>query len=146
MFNPSLTDVRNFFFACYRKGTTHQPLSALEQMAFGLILAHPEYTLILADHEKYLNYTWSPQAGETNPFLHLSMHLSILEQLSINQPLGIKELYLDLCTKLQDEHAAQHQVMDCLAEVVWQSQRSNLPPDPQGYLACLRAKLGVNPF
>jgi hypothetical protein len=70
------------------------------------------------------------------------MHLSILEQLSINQPFGLKELYLELCVKYGNEHEAQHQVIDCLGEMIWQSQHNNMQPDPQVYLQCLRGKLG----
>jgi hypothetical protein len=76
----------------------------------------------------------------TNPFLHLSMHLSISEQLSIDQPAGVKLRYLALAARLGDEHAAQHAVMDCLAEMIWQAQRQNLPPDALAYLECLDKK------
>lgn len=142
MFSPSLSDVRNFFFDCYVKGTSNQSLTELEKIAFSLILEHPEYKQVLSDKEKYLDYKWLPDSGETNPFLHLSMHLSIYEQLSINQPLGIKELYNELCTKLNTQHDVQHTVMDCLAEMIWQSQYTQRQPDPAIYLNCLRTKLG----
>jgi hypothetical protein len=78
--------------------------------------------------------------GETNPFLHLAMHLSISEQLSIDQPPGVKARYQALARRLGDEHAAQHAVMDCLAEMIWQAQRHHLPPDGQAYLDCLERK------
>lgn len=142
MFNPSVNDVRNFFFDTFAKANQQQALSDLEKMAYSVIMEHPEYQVVLRDREKYLNYNWLPDAGETNPFLHLSMHMSIWEQLSIDQPIGIKALYLELCEQFGDEHEAQHQVLDCLAEMVWQAQYNNMQPDPNIYLSCLRRKLG----
>lgn len=142
MFNPSVNDVRNFFFDTFAKANQQQALSDLEKMAYSVIVEHPEYQVVLRDREKYLNYNWLPDAGETNPFLHLSMHMSIWEQLSIDQPMGIKALYLELCEQFGDEHEAQHQVLDCLAEMVWQAQYNNMQPDPNIYLSCLRRKLG----
>ncbi|MEN9946297.1 MAG: hypothetical protein RLZZ293_683 [Pseudomonadota bacterium] len=142
MFNPSVSDVRNFFCDCYTKGQSNQPLTPLEQIAYAIIWQHPEYHQILSNRDKYINYNWLPEMGETNPFLHLSMHMSIQEQLSINQPFGVKDLYLELVAKLDDEHEAQHQVMDCLAEMIWQAQYTQQQPDPQIYLTCLRQKLG----
>lgn len=142
MFNPSVNDVRNFFFDTFAKANQQQALSDLEKMAYSVIMEHPEYQTVLRDREKYLKYNWLPDAGETNPFLHLSMHMSIWEQLSIDQPMGIKALYLELCEQFGDEHEAQHQVLDCLAEMVWQAQYNNMQPDPNIYLSCLRRKLG----
>lgn len=142
MFNPSVNDVRNFFFDTFAKANQRQTLSDLEKMAYSVIMEHPEYHVVLRDREKYLNYNWLPDAGETNPFLHLSMHMSIWEQLSIDQPIGVKALYLEICEQTGDEHEAQHQVLDCLAEMVWQAQYSNMQPDPNIYLSCLRRKLG----
>lgn len=142
MFNPSVNDVRNFFFTTYEKGVEHAVLTDLEKIAYSVILEHSEYHQVLNNRDKYFGYSWLPEAGETNPFLHLSMHLSILEQLSINQPFGLKELYLELCVKYGNEHEAQHQVIDCLGEMIWQSQHNNMQPDPQVYLQCLRGKLG----
>ena len=99
------------------------------------------FTEWLKTMKKTTNYRL-PENGATNPFLHLSMHLSIYEQLSIDQPPGIKELYLELCANLQDEHAAQHQIIDCLAEMIYQAQRNKQQPDPTIYLNCLQTKLG----
>lgn len=142
MLNPSRAEARNFFFTAYNKGNAQQALTALEKITYGVIVEHPEYSHILANPDKYRDFTWSPTTGETNPFLHLSLHVSILEQLSINQPPGITPLYQELCATLANEHEAQHQVMDCLAEMIWQSQFTQMQPDPTIYLSCLRQKLG----
>lgn len=141
MFNPSVNDVRNFFFDTYEKGERNLILTDLEKIAYSTILEHPEYRHVLSNRDKYMGANWLPESGETNPFLHLSMHVSIIEQLSINQPFGVKELYIELCQKYADEHEAQHHVMDCLAEMIWQAQYNNMQPDPQIYLSCLRNKL-----
>jgi hypothetical protein len=141
MFNPSVNDVRTFFFDTYTKGEQNQILSALEKIAYSVILEHPEYRSVLSNPDKYMQMNWLPESGETNPFLHMSMHISILEQLSINQPFGVKDLYQKLVAKLNDEHEAQHQVMDCLAEMIWQSQYSGMQPDPAIYLSCLKNKI-----
>lgn len=142
MFNPSVSDVRNFFFDTFDKGKNNQNLTDLEKIAYSIILEHPEYHVVLSNREKYLAQNWTPESGATNPFLHMSMHVSILEQLSINQPFGIKELYLELCKKHGNDHDAAHEVMDCLAEMVWQAQYNNMQPNPQTYLSCLNKKLG----
>jgi hypothetical protein len=140
MFNPTRDQVRDFFFGTWQKFNAKQPLTDLEKIALEHISRHPEYHAILSQPERYQNQDWRPEMGETNPFLHLSMHVSISEQLSIDQPIGVKPRYLALAERLGDEHAAQHAVMDCLAEMIWQSQRNHQPPDAIAYLECLEAK------
>jgi hypothetical protein len=140
MFNPSRDQVRQFFFDTWAKFQAGRPLTDLEAMAAEHIGRHPEYHPVLEQPERHRDRDWPPELGETNPFLHLSMHLSIGEQLSIDQPTGVKVRYLALAERLGDEHAAQHAVMDCLAEMVWRAQRDNLPPDGAAYLLCLEQK------
>ncbi len=140
MFNPSRDQVRQFFFDAWAKFRAGRPLTDLEAMAADHIGSHPEYHPVLDQPERYRDRDWPPELGETNPFLHLSMHLSIAEQLSIDQPPGVKARYLALAQRLGDEHAAQHAVMDCLAEMVWRAQRDNLPPDGAAYLLCIEKK------
>ena len=140
MFNPSRDQVRQFFFDAWAKFRAGQPLTDLEAMAAEHIGRHPEYHAVLEQPERYRDRDWPPELGETNPFLHLSMHLSIGEQLSIDQPTGVKARYLALAERLGDAHAAQHAVMDCLAEMVWRAQRDNLPPDGAAYLLCIEKK------
>src|SRR4029077_2603928 len=101
---------------------------------------HPEYQAILDHVEKYRDRDYLPEFGETNPFLHMSMHLAINEQLSIDQPPGIRSSFEALRAKHGDAHDALHQVMDCLAEMVWQAQRPGTAPDGALYLDCLKRK------
>lgn len=140
LFNPSRDEVRHFFFDAWRKFGQSQALTPLEGMAVQIMTLHPEYHAILQAPERYLEQAYFPEMGETNPFLHMSLHLSILEQVSINQPLGIASCYQTLLKTHADEHTAQHDLMDCLAETVWRAQRDNTAPDAMAYLQCMQQK------
>lgn len=137
MYNPTREQVRDFFFGVWAKARAGEALSALEAMALSVALEHPEYHEVLGNPERYRERTWTPEGGETNPFLHLSMHLAIEEQLSIDQPPGIAERVRALERKLDSPMAARHVVMDCLAEQVWQAQRNAVAFDNTAYLDCL---------
>lgn len=143
MYNLNQIDVRNFFFELYQKFENKEALSELEKIAYCVILAHPEYNHVLNNKPKYLDSIWPIENGETNPFLHLSMHLTILEQLSINQPFGIRDLFQKLVDKFKDKHESEHHLIDCLGEMLWQAQKSQTPPDPTVYLACINKKLNL---
>lgn len=140
MFNPSRDQVRQFFFGVWAKYRAGQPLAGAEQPALDAVLAHPEYHALLDQPDRYLARDYLPEAGETNPFLHLSMHLAITEQLSVDQPPGIRERYRQLLKQQGDAMAAQHAVMDCLAEMIWQAQRHQTAFDSAAYLRCLDGK------
>jgi Domain of unknown function (DUF1841) len=140
MFAPSQNDVRTFFCEAWRKHRAGEPLSAMDTLAAQWIERHPEYHADLSDLEAALAAVYTVDAGRTNPFLHLSMHLSISEQVSIDQPRGIRQVVELLAAKRGDLHAAQHEVMDCLGEMLWESQRSGRPPDPHAYLDRVRRR------
>lgn len=141
LFNPSRDQVRQFFFTTWQKFHAEQVLSGLEALALEVIQMHPEYHAVLNQPERYLEQAYFPEMGETNPFLHLSLHLSILEQIGIDQPPGIKAAYATLQLRLTDRHAAQHALMDCLAETLWQAQRAGAAPDAEAYLALIRRRV-----
>lgn len=145
MFTPSRQDARRFFFETWRKRKAGEPLTDLEKQTLALLLEHPEYHPIVDNPSEYLEQEWTPEQGQSNPFLHLGLHLAIVEQLSIGQPFGIRELYAELARKHDDEHAAQHDMMECLGEMIWQAQRYGGGPDVNLYLSCIRAKLGMGP-
>ena len=140
MFDPSRDQARDFFFETWRKYRAGVPLAGLEAIALEVILAHPEYHRQLEDAEAFRDRDYAPELGETNPFLHLSMHLAIEEQLSIDQPPGIARLFGALATRHGDRHRAMHDTMECLAEMVWRSQRDHAPPDGAAYLECLERR------
>ena len=140
MFAPSQNDVRRFFCETQRKRRELAPLTPMESTAADLIAEHPEYHAELDDLDAALAAVYDVESGRTNPFLHLSMHLTISEQISIDQPRGIKQAFALLAARSGSAHEAQHQVMECLGEMVWASQRSGLPPDGERYLECVRRR------
>lgn len=140
MFAPSQHDVRRFFCDAHRKRQDGLPLTPLETVAADWIGQHPEYHAELSDVEAALAAVYDVDAGRTNPFLHLSMHLSISEQVSIDQPRGIKQAYELLAAKRGSAHDAHHEVMECLGQMMWESQRSGRPPDGEKYIDCVRRR------
>ena len=140
MFSPSQADVRHFFCSVYAKAQAGQALEAIETIASLWIDEHPEYHAELADEAAALASMAVQEEGKSNPFLHLSMHLSISEQCSIDQPRGIRQAVELLSAKRNSLHEAQHEVMDCLGEMIWASQRSGQPPDPHAYLERVRSR------
>jgi hypothetical protein len=140
MFNPTRDQVRQFFFDAWRKYRSREVLAGLDDIAAGIILLHPEYHPVLDAPERYQDRDYRPEAGDSNPFLHLSMHLAIEEQLSIDQPPGIKGEFARIAARHGDRHAACHEVMECLAETMWRAQRDSLAPDTQAYLECLKRR------
>lgn len=140
MFDPSQADVRRYFCSVYAKANAGQSMEALETIASLWINEHPEYHAELADVDAALVSMGTEQEGIANPFLHLSMHLSISEQCSIDQPRGIRQA-VELLTHRRDSlHEAHHDTMDCLGQMVWDSQRAGRPPDGEAYIACVQRK------
>ena len=140
MFAPSQNDVRRFFCETHRKARDGSPLTPMEILAADWIAEHPEYHAELDDVDAALAAVYEVEGGRTNPFLHLSMHLTITEQVSIDQPSGIRQAFTLLASKRGSAHEAQHEVMECLGEMIWASQRSGLPPDGERYLECVRRR------
>jgi uncharacterized protein DUF1841 len=140
VFNPTRDQARDFLFEAWRKYREGMPLTPLEDIAAQLVVQHPEYHPVLEDRERYLERDWKPEGGETNPFLHLQMHLAIEEQLSIDQPPGIRAAVEALARRLDSLHAARHAVMECLAEMVWNAQRHGAAFDNADYLDCIRRR------
>lgn len=134
MFNPSREEVRRFFCDAWQKRTGGNVLTPLEAIAVDWIDQHPEYHALLTDTEGALTRDYTPEGGQTNPFLHLSMHLSISEQVSIDQPPGIRAAYEALSRRLDSQHEAQHQIMEALGQMLWNAQRNGMPPDGQAYV------------
>lgn len=140
MFQPSQADVRRFFCTTHAKQRSGMPLDAMELVAAPWIAEHPEYHAELADPEAAVAAMYTVEEGRSNPFLHLSMHLSIQEQVAIDQPSGIRQAVELLAAKRNSLHQAHHEVMECLGEMIWASQRSGLPPDGQAYIDCVRRR------
>lgn len=139
LFQPSRDEARLFFINVWEKHQKGRALAEIERITLAILFDHPEYHRYLTENQ--LDHDWRLEHGETNPFLHIGMHLAIEEQLSINQPAGICALYQALCQSLCDEHTAKHEMMDGLAEMIWQAQRQNSAPNPEVYLDVLRKKI-----
>lgn len=133
MFEPSQADVRRFFCSVYAKWRDGQPMDALETLASQWVAEHPEYHADLSDVSTALDRMYEVKDGQVNPFLHLSMHLSVSEQCSIDQPRGIRQAVELLTVRRDSLHLAHHEAMEALGQMIWQSQRSGRPPDGQAY-------------
>jgi uncharacterized protein DUF1841 len=140
MFTPSRDQARQFFFETWRKYRAGETLSDLEKIALQVISLHPEYHALLEDPKRNLDRDYLPEHGAMNPFLHLSLHLAIEEQLSIDQPPGIRAQFARIAAATDSEHDAKHALLECLAETIWQAQRANAAPDQVLYLECLGQK------
>lgn len=138
MFSPSQADVRRFFCSVYAKALAGQALEAIETIASLWIDEHPEYHADLRDVDAALATMQSAPPDRDNPFLHLSMHLSISEQSSIDQPRGIRQAVELLTHRRNSLHLAHHEAMDCLGRMIWESQQAGRPPDGEAYIACVQ--------
>jgi Domain of unknown function (DUF1841) len=137
MFNPSRDEVRQMFFSAWRKYRDGVPLAGIEAAALDVILKHPEYHRVLDEPQRYLERDYTDEA---NPFLHMSLHLALEEQLSIDQPPGIRARWQGLLAATGERHEALHQAIECLAEMLWRAQRDGTPPDAAAYLSCLERR------
>ena len=136
-FGNSVQDTRQMFYSSWHKHQQNQPLLPLEAQLVAAILDHPEYHSLLEQQEAYRDQAWFPELGQTNPFLHMGLHLAVREQIGTNRPEGIAAAFQTLLGKYPNQHAAEHAVMDCLAECLWVAQRNNSQPDERAYLAAL---------
>ena len=144
MFNPSRSEARRFFIDTWSKYRRGEPLAGLEQTALNVIVLHPEYHALLEQGERNLDRDFAPEDGLLNPFLHLSLHLAVEEQLSIDQPSGLRARYETL-KQSGSQHDALHDVIDCLGETLWQAQRAGTAPDEALYLECVERKAFQRP-
>lgn len=139
MFNPSREQVRQFFCDAWRKHNERLPLVGAEVAAADIAARHPEYQALLTAAEAALEKEWTPEGGQMNPFLHLSLHLAIHEQVSIDQPRGIRAAFDHLRLKM-DPHSAEHVLIECLGEIIWKAQREGIPMDAEAYVEMIRHK------
>ena len=135
--------MRRYFGHC-GKSFESIAIGCLAQKALRIIEAHPEYQTYLEHIEDYLDKNWTPEQGETNPFLHLSLHLSIQEQVGIDQPFGIRAIHQKLVGMHNDNWMkAEDEMMEALVETIWQAQRHNQGLDVNAYMTRLRKLVGL---
>ena len=142
MFNPSREQVRRFFCESWRKHRERTVLEGAEVTAADLIEQHPEYRALLENTEAAVEQEFTPENGQMNPFLHLSLHLAIADQISIDQPSGIRAIYDGLRKRL-DVHQAEHIILECLGETLWRAQREGGGLDAEDYVECLKRSSSV---
>ncbi len=137
MFGNDRQQLRQMYKLAWEKYQQKQSLSALEQQVAQVILEHPEYHQFVQQMEK----DFLPELGESNPFLHMGLHLGLREQVSTNRPAGIRDVFDTLCKKGIDPHDVEHRMIECLAEAMWSAQQNQQMPDEQSYLSCLHKLL-----
>lgn len=137
MFNMDRDQSRQMFFQSWRKHINQEVLEPMESLIVEVIQLHPEYHMLLTNPESSQDKDYFPEMGETNPFLHMGLHIAIKEQISIDQPFGIKHHYQRLLNKHQDPHIVEHQIMECLAQMIWEAQRNHSMPNNELYLECI---------
>lgn len=140
LFDKTRDETRQTYFDVWQKFRQNQPLEPSEQQIVRVILDHPEYHQVFDNPEKYRDREYLPETGETNPYLHLGLHLGIRDQLALDRPQGIRSLYQRLMTHYGDPLVVEHEIMTALAEEIWRMQRQQSPFDDAAYLASLRVK------
>ena len=136
LYTQDRTEQRKFLANAWQKFLDKKILDPLESQLTQVIEIHPEYHSLIQNVES----DYFPEQGEVNPFLHINLHLSLREQLSINHPHGINEIYQKIVNSAGDSHEAEHKMMDCIAEMIFSSQKNKLPMDHQAYIRCLEAQ------
>ena len=138
LFSNNREDLRRQFIQAWQKAREGRPVTALEDQIASVVAAHPEYHALLEGGEDAVAREWTPEQGETNPFLHLGMHIAIREQVSTDRPPGIRAAHESLVRVLGDPHAAEHEMLECLGAALWEAQRAGRMPDEAAYLDCVR--------
>ena len=135
----SREQLRRMYLEAWRKFSAKQPLEPLEGQLAAVIAEHPEYLQWIEAGDDAIAAEFTPESGRQNPFLHMGLHLAIREQVATDRPTGIADIHRKLATKLGDAHAAEHAMLEPLAEALWEAQRNNRMPDERAYLERLRA-------
>jgi hypothetical protein len=135
--------LRRHYLEAWRKHRTGAPLEPLDFQLVTVIEQHPEYHALLEDDALALARDYQPESGQSNPFLHLGLHLAIREQVATDRPPGIAAVHRELARRLGDAHEAEHQMLDKLGEALWYAQRTGRPPDEAAYLESLRRLCGT---
>lgn len=141
MFGTDRNQLRRFYCDVWLRKQRGETLDALGAQIAAVIEAHPEYQSLLNDPEAALGAEYTPEMGQTNPFLHMGMHLAIREQVSTDRPPGIRSAY-QLMIARHGEHDAEHHMMECLGKAMWEAQRAGQEPDEMQYLDCVRRLAG----
>lgn len=143
MFGQDRNQLRQMYLDAWQKHQAGTLLSPLESLISEIIGMHPEYHALFEKGIETLDKDFMPESGESNPFMHMGMHIAIQEQLGTDRPAGIAIAHKKLLLRLQDPHEVEHQMMECLGQSLWEAQRNNTAPDETQYLLCVQ-KLSNN--
>ncbi len=139
IFSQDRTTLRRMYRDAWRKHSDQTPMSPLEAQIAQVIAEHPEYHVLIEADDLQADFT--PEMGQSNPYLHMGMHLAIREQVVTDRPTGIRSLHGQLAATLGDALEAEHRMMEALGETLWEAQRNNTAPDESAYLERLRRML-----
>lgn len=142
MYSTDRGAMRRYFYETWKRHRAKQTLEPIQHLIAAVIETHPEYHSLIEDGSQ-LDRDFIPDDGATNPFLHMGMHLALREQTMTDRPPGIRALYLELARKFGGDHEAEHQMMECLGEILWTAQRSGGVPDTDKYLECVRKRARI---
>ena len=137
IFGNDRQSLRRQYRQAWRKHQAGEPLEPLERLIAGVVAMHPEYHRLL-ESETALDQDFTPDQGQTNPFLHMGMHIALAEQVGTDRPAGIRGIHQKLTQACGSPHEAEHKMMECLGLVLWEAQRAHRPPDEQAYMECLK--------
>ena len=132
--NQSRDQLRRVYIEAWRKRREGLPIEPLEAQVADVIALHPEYHAALEGGEDTLARDYTPEGGQSNPFLHLGLHLAVRDQIATDRPAGIRKAFQSVAARLGSEHEAEHRIIECLAEAMWEAQRSGRPADEAAYL------------
>jgi len=142
LLNNDRSQLRRFYFEVWQKRLENKALEPMERLIAEVIEQHPEYHTLFAHQDAVIDRDYLPETGESNPFLHMGMHIGLREQLAADRPTGIGIIHQRLLIKTGDPHDAEHRMIECLAETLWQAQRDGTQPDEKQYINALRQLTG----
>ncbi|MFB6260995.1 MAG: DUF1841 family protein [Thiohalorhabdaceae bacterium] len=137
LFGEDRSDMREVFFTAWEKFHRGDALEPAEQLVIDVLHRHPEYHRIVGNRD-HADQDWTPEMGQTNPFLHMGMHIALAEQVGMDRPAGVRQAYEQLAAGMGDTHAAEHEMMECLGRTLWEAQQAGGQPDEAGYLECVQ--------
>ena len=132
--NQSRDELRRVYVEAWRKRRASLPVEPLEAQVADVIELHPEYHAALERGGEMLTRDFTPEGGQSNPFLHMGLHLAVRDQVATDRPTGLRQAFASLAQRLGSAHEAEHRIIECLAEAMWEAQRSGRPPDEKAYL------------
>ncbi|MBK5939722.1 DUF1841 family protein [Halochromatium roseum] len=141
MFSQDRDQLRQAYLTAWRKAQAGEPLEPVERQIVEVASQHPEYHALLEQGEAVIGREWRPEGGESNPFLHMALHIALQEQVSTDRPAGIQRLYQGMIRHcLGDVHEAEHRMLECLAEAIWKIQHDGRDFQPKSYLKCIKRR------